>query len=55
MRRGWFEGALEAGSSILSTVDAQVPNPGGDGWEAAVDEVLDAYSGTEETALLVQR
>lgn len=53
VRRGWFEGALEADLSIQSTVDADVPNPGGDGWDTAVDAVLDACARTGTTALLV--
>jgi DNA-binding LacI/PurR family transcriptional regulator len=53
VRRGWFEGALEADFSIQSTVDAEVPNPGDDGWDAAVDAVLDACARTRTTALLV--
>jgi DNA-binding LacI/PurR family transcriptional regulator len=53
VRRGWFEGALEADFSIRSTVDADVPNPGDDGWGTAVDSVLDACARTGTTALLV--
>lgn len=53
VRRGWFEGALEAGFSIQSTVDAEVPNTGDDGWDAAVDAVLEACARTGTTALLV--
>ncbi|WP_028047281.1 substrate-binding domain-containing protein [Cellulomonas sp. URHE0023] len=53
VRRGWFEAALEAGFSIASTVDAEVPNPSHPTWDTVVDDVIAQCRRTGTTALLV--
>ncbi len=53
VHRGWLDAEQEAGFDPAATVDVRVPNVRWDGWEEAIDAVIDRCLSTGTTSLVV--